>query len=102
MIPKMIDAAPAASYEVDQLQRSYGWSINNAIEAGRNGLAEELADSYIEEARDLTHRADPSHPGRPAATDDGTSDAGSGRRSAMQSVNHYVGKVVRPRGPLGS
>jgi hypothetical protein len=94
MSPRTVGAAPAASYEVDRLQRSYGWSINSAIETGRSELAAELADSYAAEARDLT---DPSDLGQP-----GTSDGDSGRRSALETVNHYVGKVVRPRGPLGS
>ncbi len=99
MSPNITDAATASSYQVDQLQRSYGWSINNAIEAGRSGLVAELADCYLEEARDLTNPAGLSA-GEPATR--GISDGGSARRSAMQSVHHYVGKVVRPRGPLGS
>jgi hypothetical protein len=98
MSPNITDAATTSSFEVAQLQRSYGWSINNAVEAGRSGLVAELADSYLEEARDLTHPA--GLVGDPA--EQGMSDGGSARRSAMKSVHHYVGKVVRPRGPLGS
>jgi len=90
MSPCTVGAAPAASYEVDRLQRSYGWSINNAIEADRGELAAELADSYVDEARELTHGTDQQR----------VSGGSSGRRSAMETVNHYVGKVVRPRGPL--
>jgi hypothetical protein len=90
MSPCTVGAAPAASYEVDRLQRSYGWSINSAIETGRSELAAELADSYADEARELTHGPD----------EQGMPGGSSGRRTAKETVNHYVGKVVRPRGPL--
>jgi hypothetical protein len=35
------------------VQRSYIWSVNSAIEAGNTELATELADSYQRESNDL-------------------------------------------------
>ncbi len=40
----------------EELQRAYIWSINSAIEAGGESLADELAESYRHESRRLAQR----------------------------------------------
>jgi hypothetical protein len=40
----------------EDLQRAYIWSINNAVETGGVGLADELADGYCCEAHALAKR----------------------------------------------
>jgi hypothetical protein len=56
-----LEAAPSAT-SAEDLQRAYIWSINNALENGGVGLADELADGYCRESHalaqeELAHKA---------------------------------------------
>jgi hypothetical protein len=53
---ELANASELAHASDEDLHRAYIWSINSAIESGGEVLADELANSYRHESRELFKR----------------------------------------------
>lgn len=54
-----MSAPDSASQQLEYLREAYVYKVNAALEQGRDDLASELADDYLEEVRKALEAATP-------------------------------------------